>query len=53
MFSYNGVTQTYTVPANVMSIEVQLWGGGGAGGYFYQNNGVSTTPFGGGAGISN
>ena len=51
MFYYTGATKTYTVPNNVISIQVQLWGAGGGGGYYNTNNDISSTTFGGGAGI--
>ena len=32
IFSYTGADQTYTVPANINSVKIKMWGGGGGGG---------------------
>lgn len=44
-YNYTGVTQTFTVPANVSSITIQTWGGGGGGA-----GGTTTSARGGGGG---
>ena len=47
-FLYNSTIQSFTVPADVTSLSVYLWGAGGGGGYVATGNGF--TPGAGGAG---
>ena len=47
-FYYTGSDQTYTVPAEVDKLFVQLWGAGGAGGNYDQVSGATVYNFGGG-----
>ena len=55
VLGYTGANQTYTVPANVSSLRVKMWGAGGGGNYYLNNwYGVMTfiSDHGGGGGYS-